>query len=108
MLILFILSIPVNFSPLKVQLEGELDDARAGAGLCDAAEGRGHRDVAVRVGEVRPVEDVEELRAELAAHGLRERQVLDDGEVNVLLARPRQDVAPRIAERRARVEEPAR
>src|SRR5918998_6771482 len=77
----------------EVELESELDDARPGAGLRDATEGRGHRDVAVRVGEVGPVEEVEELRAELAAHGLRERQVLHHREVHVLLPRPRQDVA---------------
>src|ERR1044072_2703922 len=89
---------------LKVQLEGELYHARASARLRDAAERRGDGDVRVRVCEVRPVEEVEELRSELAAHALRERDELHDGEVHVLLPRPGQDVSARVAEGRVVVE----
>src|SRR6185369_11632627 len=58
---------------LEVQLQRELDHARAGARRCNPSKRRGHGDVIVRVRKVGPVENVEKLRAKLAAHPFRDR-----------------------------------
>ena len=44
------------------------------------------------------VEQVEELRAELDRHGFPDRGVLDQREVDILVARPVEDVAACVAE----------
>src|SRR3712207_6740274 len=89
---------------LEVKLERELYDARPRGRLRDAPERCRHSYVAVRVGEVRPVKEVEELRAELSAHALRERDELHNREVQVLLPGATESVARRVAERIRRVE----
>src|SRR5687767_13456220 len=50
------------------------------------------------------VEEVEDLRAQLEAHALAEGGVLDERRVDVVVARPFEDVAPRVAERPPRGE----
>src|SRR4029453_1250775 len=47
---------------------------------------------------VRVIEEVEKLRPELQVDLLGERRVLDDGDVEILVPRPVDDVAPRIPE----------
>src|SRR6266508_5136307 len=44
------------------------------------------------------VEEIEELGAELDSRGFADRRVFDDREIDVLVTRPVQDVAARIAE----------
>src|SRR5207253_488763 len=56
-------------------------------------------DVRAGVRKVRPVEQVENFGAKLAAQALAERDELDDGEIHVLLSGATQEVARRIAER---------
>src|SRR5262249_52336700 len=87
------------------QLQSKLDlprragftswEARGG----DPAECRRADDVA-RLPEVRMVEKVEELGAELRARGLADLRILDDRKINVVEARPDDHVASQTAEAR--------
>src|ERR1044071_10121267 len=86
-------------SELKIHLERKLDPARSGTRRRDASKRRWHGDVVVRVREIGPVENVEKLRAKLAAHPFRDRDELDHREVHVLLPRPIKEVARRVSTR---------
>ena len=74
-------SIDAFFSlrPLKQQLQPELDASRT-VGRNESAERR-RADEVVRQAEVRMIEQIEELRAELNRDGFADRGVLDDREV---------------------------
>src|ERR1043165_6384071 len=89
---------------LEVHLERKLDHARSGTRRRDASKRRRHGDVVVRVREVGPVENIEKLRAKLAAHPLRDRNELDHREVHVLLSRTIQEVARRVSKRVVQIE----
>src|SRR5215468_278463 len=75
----------------KQKLQSELNASRA---VCrnESAEGR-RADEVIRQPEVRMVEEIEELRAELDGRGLLYSGVLDQREVDVFVTRPVQDVA---------------
>jgi len=73
--------------------------ARACGRLRDAPECGRVGYVHAGVSKVRPVEQVEELRAKLATQTLAERDKLDDGEIHVLLSGATQEVSRRVAER---------
>src|SRR5690606_8661944 len=54
-----------HFRPSEVKLQSELDDARAAARRRDPPESLRYGDVAVRISEIGPVEEIEELGAKL-------------------------------------------
>src|SRR5215207_554153 len=91
---------------LEEQLRAELYVARVARGG-DAPE-RGRAEEVVGQVQVRVVEEVEELRAQLQAHALAERSVLHERRVDVVITRPRHDVAPGVAERARRGEREGR
>src|SRR5579871_6453308 len=81
---------------LEVELCRHLDDARI-AGLRDLSEGPAEAP-GVGVQELRMVEGVEELRAELERLVLADLEVLVDGDVEVVDPWPAQHVASHVAE----------
>ena len=80
-----------GFVRSEQQLQSELNASRA-VGRNESAEGR-RADEVVRQTEVRMVEEIEELRAELDGRGFLYSGVLDQREVDVFVTRPVQDVA---------------
>src|SRR6185295_19892589 len=83
---------------LERELRPELDapHGRARGERADAPE-RGRAERAVRVPEVRAVEEVEDLGSQLHARG-SEGDALHEREVGVRVVRATQDVAARVAE----------
>ena len=82
---------------LEDEAQGQLDVAPVPALRGRAAE-VGVGDVAVRPAQVRVVREVEELRPELDPLHPAQREVLEEGDVPLLIARVAEDVARRVAE----------
>src|SRR4051794_13473643 len=85
------------------QLQRELDLARAAEVAADGPRRRdlpegGDREVVLRLGEIRVIEQVERLAAELQRDPLGDLRVFRDRQVDVLEAGAGQDVPARIAE----------
>ena len=58
----------------------------------------------IRIREVGPVEDIEELRPQLGAHRLPDRNELHHRKIQVLLSWPIKKISRRVAERIVRIE----
>src|ERR1051326_144348 len=88
----------------KLNLARRAGIARGKACVGDDAEGRASylrspaAGTRTRLAEVRMVEDVEDLSAELHTQSLGQVRVLDDREVSVVEGRTDDDVAPQISE----------
>src|SRR5919198_2849777 len=94
--------------------QGELDQPRCAHGRDDLAEGSlrlGHPATGIarraerclyvrgsRVGEVRMVPDIEEIRGKAKLLTFRDGEVLDQREIPVLLVRPTIEISPHVAE----------
>ena len=82
--------------PSEDQLRSQLDDATVASGRDHTEVRRGQ--VLRHVQELRMVEGVEGLHAELQRRVLRELEVLEEAEVQAVLAGPSQDAAAGVAE----------
>src|SRR6476659_7908473 len=83
---------------LKVKFQRNLSNSRI---LCgeDAAALRWQFDIGVRIVELRVVERIESLRAELQRYRFRETEVLEDRKVPIVETRPAKDISTRISDR---------
>ena len=76
-----------------------MDQSRRADGRDDFAEGTGVLNVSRRrIGKVRVIPDIEEVRREAKLVTFRDREVLDQGEVPVLLEWSTVEISPHVAE----------
>src|SRR5258706_498540 len=78
------------------ELQSELQNARI-AGRQNTAH-RGRADVADWIGEVRVIQGVKKLGAELKIHALAQVEAAEDRAVQIVAARPNHGVAAEVAE----------
>src|SRR5205814_5885898 len=78
------------------QLQAELNVAVFGTGRRDVSESFGSEGRS-RIAEVRMIQEVEELGAELQFQTLFDREILEQRVIDVEQARPMQNVAARVA-----------
>src|SRR6267142_1535157 len=86
----------------ETQLKGELNNARTGAHRGDASKGCRDRDIVIRIGKVRLIEEIEKFRTKFAPHRFGDRNEFHDREIHVLLAGAVEQVASRVAKNSAR------
>jgi hypothetical protein len=76
-----------RYQILEVEFTGELNLAWIVHGGTHFAEGRRIAHVARRVGEVRMVEQIEELKTQLDLSHLSQRELLEEAHIQILAAR---------------------
>src|SRR5262249_44130214 len=87
-------------TPLKLQLQPELHDARIDAHCADPSERARAGDVIRRIGEVWPIEDVEDFPAEHQAGLLAESCALDKRHVDIALTGTSENIPAYVAKDR--------
>jgi len=87
-------------TPSKLQLQRELHDARVHTHRADLSERARARDIARGIGEVGPIEDIEDFPAKDHAGFLAQPRSLDERHVDIALTRPPEHIPSQVAEDR--------